>query len=79
MAEKPFSLSQALDYLDNLEVRSDSEEEALGDLQPANIYLQPSLNSNGPSGDVDFGDENTAPADKVILVVINFLVLLCWE
>ena len=63
MAEKPFALSQALDYLDNLEVRSDSEEEALGDLQPANIYLQPSLNSNGPSGDVDFGDENTAPAD----------------
>ena len=63
MTEKTFALSQALDYLDNLEVRSDSEEEAWGDFQPAKIYLQPSLNSNRPSGDVDFGDENTAPAD----------------
>ena len=33
MAEKTFTLSQALDYLDNLEVSSDSEEESLGDLQ----------------------------------------------
>ena len=32
MVEKTFMLSQALDYLDNLEVSSDSEEESLGDL-----------------------------------------------
>ena len=32
MVEKTFTLSQALDYLDNLEVSSDSEEESLGDL-----------------------------------------------
>ena len=38
MAEKTFTLSQALDYLDNLEVSSDSEEESLGDLQSAKIY-----------------------------------------
>ena len=62
MAEKTFTLSQALDYLDNLEVSSDSEEESLGDLQSAKIYLQPPLNSNRPSSDVDSGDENTAAA-----------------
>ena len=63
MAEKTFTFSQALDYLDNLEVGSDSEEEFLGDLQPAKVYLQPPLNSNRPSSDVDSGDENTAAAD----------------
>ena len=56
-------MSQALDYLDNLEVSSDSEEESLGDLQSARIYLQPPLNSNRPSTDVDSGNENTAAAD----------------
>ena len=60
MAEKTFTLSEALDYLDNLEVSSDSQEESLGDLQSAKIYLQPPLNSNRPSNDLDSGDENTA-------------------
>ena len=63
MAQKTFTLSQALDCLGNLEVSSDSEEESLGDLQSAKIYLQPLLNSNRPSSDVDSGDENTAAAD----------------
>ena len=40
MTEKTFTLSQPLDYLGNLEVSSDSEEESLGDLQSAKIYLQ---------------------------------------
>ena len=62
MAEKMFTLNQALDYLDNLEVSSDSEEASLGDLQSAKIYLQPPLNSNRPSSDVDSGDENTVAA-----------------
>ena len=80
MAEKSFTLSQALDYSGNLEVSSDSEEESLGDLQSAKIYLQPPLNSNRPSSDVDSGDENTAAADnQVISAVINFLVLLYWK
>ena len=61
MAEN--SLSQALDYLDNLEVSSDSEEESLGDLQSAKIYLQSPLNSNRPSSDVDSDDENTEAGD----------------
>ena len=64
IAEKTFTLSQALNYLDILEVGSDSEKESLGDLQSARLYLQPPLNSNRPCIDVDFGDENTAAADK---------------
>ena len=79
MAEKTFRLSHALDYLDNLEVISNSEKESLGGFQSAKIYLQPPLNSNRPSSDVDSGDENTAAADTIILVVINFIVLLYWE
>ena len=63
MAVKTFTQSQALDYLDNLEVSSDSEVESLGDLQSAKMYLQPPLSSNRPSSDVDSGDENTVAAD----------------
>ena len=62
MAEKTFTFSQAPDYLDNLEVSSDSEKEFLGDLQSAKICLQSPLNSNRPNSDVDSGDENTAAA-----------------
>ena len=56
-------MSQALDYLDNIEVSTNSEKESLGDPKSAKIYLQPPLNFNRPSSDVDFGDENTAAAD----------------
>ena len=35
----------------------------MGDFQSAKIYLQPPLNSNRASSDVDFGDENTTAAD----------------
>ena len=58
MAEKTFTLSQALDHLDNLEVSSDSEEESLGDLESAKIYLQPPLNSNRQRSDVDSGADD---------------------
>ena len=64
MAEKTFTLSQALDYLDNLEISSDSEEKSLSDLQSAKIYLQPPLNSNRASSGADSGDENTAAPDR---------------
>ena len=37
MAEKMFTLSQGLDYLDNPEVSSDSEKESLSDLQSVKI------------------------------------------
>ena len=79
MAQKTFTSSQALDYLDNLEVSSDSEEESLGDLQSAKIYLQPPLNSNTPSSDVDSGDRNTVAAITSNLSGNNLLVLLYWK
>ena len=41
MVQKKFTLRQALDYLDNLERSSDSEEESLSGLQSVKIYLQP--------------------------------------
>ena len=72
MAEKTFTLSQALDYLDNLEVSSDSEEESLGDLQAAKMYLQPPLNSR-------CWMKTQQQQIQVILVVISFLVLLYWK
>ena len=62
MAEKTFTLSQALDYLENLEVSPDFEEESLGDHQSAKFYLQHPLISNRPNSDVYYGDENTAAA-----------------
>ena len=62
MAGKTFTLSETLDYLDNLEVSSDFEEESSGDLQSPKPYLQLPLNFKGPSSDVDSGDENTAAA-----------------
>ena len=40
MAEKTFTLNQALDYFHSLEVSSDSKDESLGDLQFAKIYLR---------------------------------------
>ena len=72
-------MSQALDYLDNLEVSSDSEEESLGDLQSAKIFLQSPRSSNRPSSDFNSGDEIKAAADISNLSVINFLVLLYWK
>ena len=63
MAQKTFTLSQALDCLGNLEVSSDSEEESLGDLKSAKIYLEAPLDYNRLSSDVDSGDGNTAAAD----------------
>ena len=46
-----------------MKFNSDSEEESFGELQSAKIYLQPPLNSNRPSSDIDSGDENTAAPD----------------
>ena len=74
MAEKTFTLSQTLDYWDNLEVSSDSEKESLGNLQSAKIYLQPPLNSKRPSSDVDSGDGNTAAAADTSNLLNNQLL-----
>ena len=74
-------MSQALDYLDNLEVSSNSEEESLGDLQSVKIYLQPH------SVPIDQGvmfilvmkTQQQQQQIQLILAVINFLVLLYWK
>ena len=77
MAEKTFTLSQALDYLDNLEVSSDSEEECLGDLQSSISSLH--------SIPIDQAVmlilvmKTQQQQIQVILAVINFLVLLYWK
>ena len=79
VVERTISLSQALDYLDNLEISSDSEEESLGDLHSAKIYLQPPLNFNRPTVMLILVIKTQQHQIQVILVVINFLVLLYWK
>ena len=79
MAEKTFTLSQALDYLDNLEVSSNSEEESLGDLQSVKIYLQPHSIPIDQAGMLILLMETQQQQIQVIIAVINFLVLLYWK
>ena len=79
MAEKTFTLSQALDYLDNLEVSSNSEEESLGDLQSVKIYLQPHSIPIDQAGMLILLMETQQQQIQVIIAVVNFLVLLYWK
>ena len=80
MAEKTFTLSQALYYF---EVSSDSEEESLGDLQSPKIYLQTPLKTIDQAVMLTLVMKTQQQQIQVILavinlilVVINFLVLL---
>ena len=80
MAEKTFTLSQALYYF---EVSSDSEEESLGDLQSPKIYLQTPLKTIDQAVMLILGMKTQQQQIQVILAVINlilavinFLVLL---
>ena len=79
MAEEAFTLSQALDYLDNLEVSSYSEE---------NLWVTIGLRkfiSSLHSIPIDQAMmlilvmKTQQQLIQVILVVINFLVLLYWK
>ena len=79
MAEEAFTLSQALDYLDNLEVSSYSEE---------NLWVTIGLRkfiSSLHSIPIDQAVmlilvmKTQQQLIQVILVVINFLVLLYWK
>ena len=70
MAEKMFTLSQGLDYLDNPEVSSDSEKESLGDLQSVIIDQAVML---------ILMMKTQQHQIQVILGVISFLVLLYWK
>ena len=70
MAEKMFTLSQGLDYLDNPEVSSDSEKESLSDLQSVKIDQAVML---------ILMMKTQQHQIQVVLGVISFLVLLYWK
>ena len=79
MAEKTFTLSQALDYLDNLEVSSDSEEESLGDLQSVKFISSLYSIPIDQAVMLILVMKTQQQQIQVILTVINFLVLLHWK
>ena len=67
--KKKYALSEALDYLDYLEVSSsdESEDEDDGKLKSAQIFIQPLVNCNDMNSDIDSGDENVVYGDASIL------------
>ena len=67
--KKSYTLSEALDYLDNLEVSSsdDSEDEDNRKLKSAQIFIQPSVSCNDMNSDIDSGDESVAYGDASVL------------
>ena len=79
MAEKTFTLSQALDYLDNLEVSSDSEEESLGDLQSVKFISSLYSIPIDQAVMLILVMKTQQQQIQVILAVISFLVLLYWK
>ena len=58
--KKNYTLSEARDYFDNLEVSSSDESEDEDDekLKPAQIFMQPPVNCNDINSDIGSGDEN---------------------
>ena len=70
MAEKMFTLSQGLDYLDNPEVSSDTEKESLSDLQSVKIDQAVML---------ILMIITQRHQIQVILAAYSFLVLLYWK
>ena len=64
-----YTLSEALDYFDNLEVSSNdkSEDEDNRKLKSAQIFIQPPVNCNGVNSDIDSADENVADGDASVL------------
>ena len=76
MAEKTFTLSQALYYF---EVSSDSEEESLGDLQSPKIYLQTPLKTIDQAVMLILVMKTQQQQIQVILAVINFIALFYWK
>ena len=79
MAEKTFTLSQALDYLDNLEVSSDSEEESFVDFSLQKFISSLHSIPTDQAVMLILVMKTQQQQIQVILVVINFLVLLYWK
>ena len=67
--KKNCTLSEALDYLDNLEVSSSDESKDEDDrkLKSAQIFIQPPVNCNDMNSDINSGDENVADGDPSVL------------
>ena len=78
MTEKTITLSQALDYLDNLEVNSDSEEESLSEVQRKYISSLHSILVH-QAVMLILMMKTQQQQIQVILAVVNFLVLLYWK
>ena len=76
MAEKTFTLSQALDYLDNLEVSSDSEEESFVDFSLQKFISSLHSIPTDQAVMLILVMKTQQQQIQVILAVINFLVLL---
>ena len=79
MAEKTFTLSQALDYLDNLEVSSDSEEESFVDFSLQKFISSLHSIPTDQAVMLILVMKTQQQQIQVILAVINFLVLLYWK
>ena len=79
MAEKTFTLSQALDYLDNLEVSSDSEEESFVDFSLQKFISSLHSIPTDQAVMLILVMKTQQQQMQVILAVINFLVLLYWK
>ena len=79
MAEKTFTLSQALDYLDNLEVSSDSEEESFVDFSLQKFISSLHSIPTDQAVMLIVVMKTQQQQIQVILEVINFLVLLYWK
>ena len=67
--KKSYTLSEAFDYFNNLEVSSsdESEVEDYGKLKSAQIFIQPHVNYNDMNSDIDSRDENIADGDASVL------------
>ena len=79
MAEKTFTLSQALDYLDNLEVSSDSEEESFVDFSLQKFISSLHSIPTDQAVMLILVMKTQQQQIQVILAVINFIALLYWK
>ena len=67
--KKRYTLSEATDYFDILEVFStdDSEDEDNENMKSAHIFIQPPVNYNDINSDIDSGYENVADENVSVL------------
>ena len=67
MSKRSFTLTEAIDYLDNIGVSADDSDS--GDyinFQSEKIFIQPPANAHDDNRDIDFGDENLPTGDASV-------------